>query len=172
MILDIVLSTVLIICFFTDLTQQKIYNIVIFPSLAAAIILNVWYGGIGGLAMSLLGFITGLGILILPYYIGGIGAGDVKLLSIIGAFKGSIFVINAAIYMAVTGGIIALIIILYRKQTINFFKTIFTWLFYFFIGIKYKLNFSTSTFSNKYPYGTAIVMGALICLLFKEAWII
>lgn len=172
MLLDIIFVLVLSICFITDLRQQKIYNKVIFPSLVIAVILNIWFSGFAGLKLSLLGFITGLCILLVPYFLGGMGAGDVKLLALIGAVKGSVFVLNTAVYMALLGGAIAVIIIIFQKQTINFIKILFLWLYSFFCGIKYKLEFPTSYFSKKYPYGTAIVGGAMICLLFKGAWII
>jgi prepilin peptidase CpaA len=172
MLIDMVLVLVLVICFITDFKHQKIYNVVVFPSIGIAFMLNILLSGFSGLLVSLLGLITGLVILMIPYVLGAMGAGDVKLLSLIGAFKGSIFVLNTSVYMALTGGIIALIIIMFRKQTISFFKTFFLWLFYFFSGVKYKIEFPASSFSKKYPYGTAIVLGALICLLFEGAWII
>jgi prepilin peptidase CpaA len=172
MLLDGILILALITCFITDIKQQKIYNKIIFPSLAAAVILNVWFDGLAGLKLTLLGFITGLCILLIPYFLGGMGAGDVKLLSLIGAAKGSIFVLNTAIYMALIGGVVAILVIIFQKQTINFIKTLFSWLVSFVCGIKYKLQFPKSYFSKKYPYGTAIVGGAVICLLFKRAWII
>ena len=172
MLLDAVLILVLIICFITDFMKQRIYNVVIFPSLLAVIVINTLFYGLSGIKMSLLGLLTGFAILLIPYFLGGMGAGDVKLLAFIGAAKGSIFVLNTAVYMAITGGIIALIIIVFRKQTISFFKSLFLWLFSFFSGVKYKLEFPTSSSKKLYPYGTAIVLGALICLFFKEAWII
>lgn len=172
MLLDGILILVLITCFITDIKKQKIYNKVIFPSLAAAVILNIWFSGFVGVKLSLLGFATGLCILLIPYILGGMGAGDVKLLSFIGAVKGSIFVLNTAIYMALIGGVIAILVIIFQKQTISSIKTLFTWLISFICGVKYKLQFPNSHFSKKYPYGTAIVGGAVICLLFKGVWII
>ena len=172
MLLDGILILVLITCFITDITRQKIYNKVIFPSFIAAVLLNTWFSGFAGFKLSLLGFATGLCILLIPYFLGGMGAGDVKLLSLIGAVKGSIFVLNTAIYMALIGGAIAILVIIFQKQTISFIKSLFSWLASFICGIKYKLQFPKSYFSKKYPYGTAIVGGAVICLLFKRAWII
>lgn len=172
MILDIIFILVLIICFITDLKQQKIYNKIIFPSLALAVILNICNNGFTGLKASLVGFIIGLFILLIPYLLGGMGAGDVKLLSLIGAFKGSFFVLNTTIYMALIGGIVALLIIIFQKQTINLIKSLFLWLYSLLSGVKYKFQFPTSYFSKKYPYGTAIITGALICIFFKGAWII
>ncbi len=172
MLLNILLISVLVICFITDLRVQKIYNKVIFPSLAVAVASNALFYGYNGLKLSLLGFITGLCILFIPYILGGIGAGDVKLLALIGAIKGSIFVMNTAIYMGLIGGTIAIIIIMIHKETISFIKAIFVWIASFFHGTIYKLEFSTTVLLKKYPYGIAITAGAAICLIFKEAWII
>lgn len=170
--IDVTLIGVLIICFITDVREQKIYNKVIFPSLAAAVVMQTLYYGLQGLKVSIIGFAVGLCILMVPYLLGGMGAGDVKLLSLIGALKGGIFVLNTAIYMALIGGIIAFAIIIFHKQTICFFKKLGSWLISLCYGIKTKLEFPTSPFIKKYPYGIAISAGALICLLFKGAWII
>ncbi len=172
MVLNIILIVILLICFITDITVQKIYNKVIFPSLAAAIIIHITSYGYNGLKLSLLGFVTGLCILLVPYLLGGIGAGDVKLLALIGAIKGSIFVMNTAIYMALIGGAIAIMIIMAHKETINFIKGVFLWMYSFFHGTRYKIEFSTTVLLKKYPYGVAITAGAAICLIFKGAWLI
>ena len=172
MLLNILLILILLICFITDIKVQKIYNKVIFPSLAAAIIFHISFYGYNGLKLSLAGFVTGLCILLIPYFLGGIGAGDVKLLALIGAIKGSIFVMNTAIYMALIGGAIAIIIIMMHKETISFIKALFLWVASFFHGTRYKLEFSTTVLLKKYPYGIAITGGAAICLIFKGAWII
>lgn len=172
LILNIILILVLIICFITDLKEQKIYNKVIYPTLILGIIIQIILNGLSGLQISLLGFVVGLGILLIPYFLGGIGAGDVKLLAFIGAMKGSIFVLNTALYMALIGGAIALIIIISHKEFINFLKKLGTWIFALFNGVRYKLEFPTTALIKKYPYGVAIVGGAFICLLFEGAWII
>ena len=172
MLLNIILVLVLAICFVTDLKEQKIYNKVIFPSLAIAVVLQGVYSGYDGLRVSLLGFTVGLGILLVPYLFGGFGAGDVKLLALIGAIKGSVFVLNTALYMAVIGGIISLVIIICHKQTLDFFKQLGLWVFYSIYGIRTKLETPSAPFLKKYPYGVAIAGGALICLFFKGAWVI
>jgi prepilin peptidase CpaA len=172
MLLNMLLILVLVTCFITDIKVQRIYNKVIFPSLVVAVASHTLFYGYNGLKLSLLGFVTGLCILLIPYFLGGIGAGDVKLLALIGAIKGSIFVMNTAIYMGLIGGTIAIIIIMLHKETISFIKAIFLWVASFFHGTRYKLEFSTTVLLKKYPYGIAITGGAAICLIFKEAWII
>lgn len=172
MLLNIILVIVLIICFITDLKQQRIYNKVIFPTLIAVLVLHLTASGFGGLRLSILGFAAGLAVLIIPYLLGGIGAGDVKLLALIGAIKGSSFVLNTALYMAVIGGIIALFIIVANGALTKVLKQIWIWIYSLVCGIKYRLEFPTTGYMKKYPYGVAIVGGAVICLIFKEAWII
>ena len=172
MIFDIILVLVLIICLITDIKEQMIYNKVIFPTLITVMPLHLIFNGVSGLKFSVLGLLVGFSLLLIPYFLGGIGAGDVKLLALIGAIKGSFFVLNTALYMAVIGGIIALIIILVHKETVKCFKGMIIWIASFFQGVKYKLELPTSALIKKYPYGVSIVGGAAICLIFKGAWIV
>jgi prepilin peptidase CpaA len=172
MLFNILLIIVLIICFYTDLKVQKIYNKIIFPALAAAIVFHTSVKGFNGLKLSIAGFLIGFCILVIPYLLGGIGAGDVKLLALIGAIKGSMFVLNTAIYMALLGGVIAVVIIMLNKETLSFVKGMFLWIGSLFYGTKYKPEFSTTVMLKKYPYGIAITAGAAICLIFRGAWII
>lgn len=104
--------------------------------------------------------------------LGGIGAGDVKLLALIGAIKGSAFAVNTALYMFIIGGLIALIIIIFHKETINFFKSLFCFIAALFRGYFYKLEFPTTPLLQKFPYSTAIAGGAIISLILKGAVIL
>lgn len=172
MLLDKLFILVLVICFMSDITVQKIYNIVIFPALAAAMILHFFYFGLHGLEAALLGFGVGFVILLIPYCLGGIGAGDVKLLALIGAIKGWIFVLNTALYMSIIGGIIALGIILCHKPFVTLLKEIGIKLYSQLYGIRVKFDGVQLSLSKKYPYGVAIVGGAFICLYVKGASIL
>lgn len=172
MVFNILLITTLIICCITDLRVRKIYNKVIFPILFSVFILHLILNGIPGLEISLLGFLSGLAILIIPFVLRGIGAGDVKLLALIGAMKGSTFALNTALYTFVIGGIIALIIILFHRETINFFKSIFYFLAGLVIGQVCNLELPTTPLIKKFPYSSAIAGGAIISLLIKGAAIL
>ena len=78
---NLLLIILLGLCVFTDLRDRKIYNAVLMPFLCTAFILNTVISGLPGLEQSILGAALGLGILLIPYLLGGMGAGDVKLLS-------------------------------------------------------------------------------------------
>lgn len=172
MLIDVIFLIVLVVCFITDCREQKIYNKIVLPSILIVLILNSWYYGFYGFELSSLGFLTGIGILIIPYLFGGMGAGDVKLLAFIGAAKGVTFVINSAIFMAVIGGIVALAILIFNKQAVGFFKSVLSLIVSFFYKVRRDIDFSNSGGKNKFPYGIAIVAGALICQFFKGAWIL
>lgn len=171
MIFNFFLISVLIICCITDIRTRKIYNNVIFPALISAFLLNLMINGLTGLKASFLGFIAGIAILFIPFVLGGFGAGDVKLLAVIGAIKGCSFAALTALYMFIIGGAIALIIIVFHKETISFFKSLILWLAGLFKGCYYKPKFPTTPLIKKFPYSTAIAGGALLSLILKGALI-
>lgn len=161
----------LLICLVTDLKSRKIYNIVIFPSLLLTFFLHFLSGGFSGLGFSFLGFIVGFAILLIPYFLGGMGAGDVKLLALIGAIKGMQFVIVTSIYMALLGGLIGLLVLLFRKGAIQRIKSIIYSLSCFRSGVRLPLFFDKEGLKTTYPYGVAIAGGAVISLFYK-GWVI
>jgi prepilin peptidase CpaA len=67
-----------------------------------------------------LGSVTGLGVGFLIYFvlhkIAGMGAGDVKLMAVVGAFKGLPFVIFASFYILCIGSILGLLILARREK--------------------------------------------------------
>ncbi|WP_274363982.1 A24 family peptidase [Paenibacillus thermotolerans] len=162
---DIVLIAVLIICVGTDLHRRKIYNAVTFPALALALTLHFWFGGWSGLGASLAGFAAGIGLLLIPYFMGGMGAGDVKLLSVIGALKGSWFVVTAAVYMGLIGAAMAVVTLLLRKDSRAFFKQVVYFLYAFRCGTRMSFPKNTGALTAVMPYGVAIGGGALTAIL-------
>lgn len=163
--INLFLVTILIICVVTDIRKRKIYNKVIFPSLIIAAVINVFMDGFNGITTTLVGFSLGIAILFIPFYLGGMGAGDVKLLAFIGALKGTSFVFITAIYMALVGGIIALAILLFRK---GWAKNAIYYLVGRKFGLSIPLSFDKQALTTTYPYGVAISLGAVFALVFQE----
>lgn len=79
---------VLVVATFTDLRSRRIPNWLVLPFLAAGFVVSPWLQGWHGVSQSLLG--AGLGLLIYGFlfWMGGMGAGDVKLCTAIGAWIG------------------------------------------------------------------------------------
>lgn len=111
-IADYLLIIMTAICIFTDLKKQRIYNIILFPFVAMAFLLSLYNGGISQLLTSIKGMLLGMALLIIPFAMGGMGGGDVKLLGAIGALKGTIFVLSVFLTGAMAGGLISLVILL------------------------------------------------------------
>jgi len=163
-VFNIYLITILTICVITDLKNRKIYNKVIFPGLLIAFASHMLLGGFQDLLSSLIGFVVGFVVLFIPYLMGGIGAGDVKLLALIGALMGSSFVLYTSIYMALAGGFIALVLLVKEKKFWAFLKSLPYILCGSRFGVKISVTEEGSLLSSTIPYGVAIAVGAILAL--------
>jgi len=163
---NIALSIFLIISVITDLHRRKILNIVTFPAILAGFLFHVVTSGLDGFFYSGLGFLVGLGLLIIPFIMVGIGAGDVKLLAAIGAWKGVVFVFYATLYGAVIGGFIALFILIKRKKLGYTLKYTF-FSFRFLKNRKALKELDEADGSISIPYAVPIAVGAFIAFLME-----
>jgi len=119
---DLVLLILIVTCLITDLKERKIYNKVVFPAVVAGIVLNTAHLGLPGLRTSIAGLITGILIFSVPFALGGLGAGDVKLLGSVGALKGPLFAVYTALAAALIGGVLALLVLLWQRKLLSTLK--------------------------------------------------
>ena len=101
---------------FCDLKERKIPNRITFTGILIGIIFNIVTGGWSGLLQGIVGLLAGLSIFFLPFAMGGMGAGDVKLMGAIGALMGWRFSVMTAMYSAMVGGIMVLMYLLYTGK--------------------------------------------------------
>ncbi|WP_165068997.1 A24 family peptidase [Paludisphaera rhizosphaerae] len=101
-------TTVALIAAGTDLWKFKVYNALTLPALAAGLAASAWAGGWEGLAASGLGALTGFGLLAAFFILGGVGAGDVKLLTALGAWLGPALTLRVFFASAIAAGLYAL----------------------------------------------------------------
>lgn len=109
-------SLTLVVAAVIDGTKLKVPNWLTFPMVLGAWITSAVFFGWAGLGWSLLGTAVGLGLLLPAYAIGGMGAGDVKLLAGVGAWVGVTTTFWAFVVSAVVGGLIAIGMVLYRRK--------------------------------------------------------
>ncbi len=168
MILDIVLVIILLISLVTDIKKRKILNIVTLPSILFAFLYFLITQGFEGFLFSGKGFLVGLGLQIIPYLLGGMGAGDVKLMAAIGALMGTSFVFYSFIYTALIGGAIAVLLIIKSRGFMNSIKAFY---FNFTNIVLFRSNLGSMIIpkdkksSISFPYGVAIVLGTLCTLV-------
>ncbi len=111
----VVLLVAVMIAAVTDVWKFKVYNLLTLPLLAVALVYHGVAGGGLGLGASLLGTLFGFGLLIVPYAMGGVGAGDVKLMAAIGAWLGMPLTFYVFIASGLAGGVYAIVLLALRN---------------------------------------------------------
>jgi prepilin peptidase CpaA len=118
---------VTLVCSYTDWRKGLVYNALTYPAAAAGILLSFLYAppdpflSAAGLVASLFGF----GLL---WFIGGMGAGDVKLLAAVGALKGLPFILNASVYLLFVASMAGIVVLAARgklPRTIKWIALVF-----------------------------------------------
>ena len=146
--------------------NRRIPNWLTLPAVVGGIVLQSAILGLSGTIESLLGALSGFLLLFFFYAAGGMGAGDVKLLAAAGSFLGPKLVFYAFIWMCLSGGFLAVIVISYKRafaQTIRNLKLLS-------VGWMTGSRESVSTFSlknpalNKIPYGIPIAVGTVLAV--------
>lgn len=117
----IVLNSVMVISAVTDLRYQKIPNMVTLPAALAALAYHTMVNGLDGFLFSGAGLAVGISLLIFPYLMGGMGAGDVKLMGVVGSFIGPKQVFYAFLIIAIIGGIYALLLMVFQRPSFKGF---------------------------------------------------
>jgi len=115
----------LVVAAVIDGLKLKVPNWITFPMIISGWIYSAAfspYAGWEGLAYSLVGTVVGLALLLPLYAIGGMGAGDVKLLAGVGAWVWGTVTLYSFAVSAVVGGAIAIAMVLtkntwYKHQT-------------------------------------------------------
>lgn len=170
----LVLVGLLLVAVYCDIRSFRIPNKLILVGLITGSLLNIILPHeAGGLSFqaALVGFGVGL-ILFLPLYlIRAMGAGDIKLMGMIGIFVGPLPMLFIALYTAVAGGILAVIVLLCNGKLnglIEFFKILL---------LKFQLSTIAGNpvtisieqafpkFNSKLPYGVAIAAGTFFYLV-------
>ena len=93
-----------------DLTRRRISNWIPVSAFASGMVLQTIESGWRGSLASLLGTAAGAGIFLIFYLLGGMGGGDVKLMAGFGAVLGVPRLIEASLWTAGCGGIMAVLV--------------------------------------------------------------
>jgi prepilin peptidase CpaA len=170
--LDLALIAVLALASFFDLRQRRIPNRLLAAGLIAATVLHLAFGSPATLLTTCLaGF--GLGMLMfLPLYLlGGMAAGDVKLMATVGAFLGPALVFQASLATYICGGLLALAIVLLRRQAGTAFSNagaLLHPLLLRFYGVRMAADAAPVPSVGGMPYALAITLGTLVILWLRH----
>ena len=153
-----------------DIKYRKIPNWFTFPAMLTGVVLNLIFN-LEGWYLSLLGLVVGFLILLIPFILGGIGAGDVKLLMALGAFLGVGKIISVGLCCGIAGGVLSLLAIVLQDG---------------FFNIQHRLVLLVNSIWDKdirqivfrpdrtsklvIPYGPAILIGLIAGLVWGPLW--
>ncbi len=167
--INIFLLVILAIAVIHDIRFKKIPNLLTYPCMFTAIIYHTYMNGLAGFLFSLEGIGLGMAVLMIFYLMGGMGAGDVKLMGAVGGILGPKGVFIAFLFTAIVGGIYSLILLAFHGDLIEKLKR-YGMILKGFILTKNIINVSSSKKKTKLRlcYGVAIAIGTMISLFFRD----
>lgn len=160
------LSVILIIAAIGDLRFRKIPNWLTFSTIIVGIIYHTYTKGCQGFLFSLMGVFLGLAFLMVFYFMGGTGAGDVKLMGAVGGLLGPMGVFTAFLFTALLGGIYSIVVLILHGGFKDIVKR-YGMMFSTFIFTK-KMTYIPPDNKEKMPilcYGVVIALGTLISIM-------
>jgi len=123
----------------------------------------------GGIAWALTGMAVGLVVLLPLYALRVMGAGDVKLMAMIGAFVGVPDIFQAILFTFIVGGIAAIGSALYhkafRRMTTNVLDVVQYMAFAAMAGGRPTPGLAGGASAGKLPYGVSIAAGTIAWLV-------
>jgi prepilin peptidase CpaA len=174
-----VLAALLVIAVMVDLRSRRIPNRIVLAGIGLAISLHTlalataapslagreWWAPLAGLA-------TGLAVLMPLHLLHAMGAGDVKLMAMVGTFIGASATLSAALYTLLAGGLLSLAYMVGRgvaSQALANVRFMLTdWAQRAGTGQGARIA-PLQTTAARLPYGVAIAMGTAASLIWPLA---
>ncbi|MFZ3219414.1 MAG: prepilin peptidase [Rhodoferax sp.] len=123
------LALVMLMAIDMDQRERRIPNVLVVLTLVAGVVLHALgpaneraglfsaFPGALGAGQALLGVLTGLLVFLPFYFVGAMGAGDVKFMAALGAFTGPWDAVGLALTVLVAGGVLALLRMLMKRNS-------------------------------------------------------
>lgn len=92
----------------TDVGSRRIPNVLTLGGAAAALVFHAVTAEGAGIGTAAMGWLVGTAVFLPFFLLGGMGAGDVKLMAALGAWLGPAEAFAIAIYASLAGGVLAL----------------------------------------------------------------
>jgi len=101
------LMTLLGVAAWFDIKSRRIPNSLVLTGLISSLGMQLFFGSGGGVSAWGLGILTGFGLFLPLYMVRAMGAGDVKLMAMVGGFFGPVGAAGVVLTTLVAGGILA-----------------------------------------------------------------
>jgi prepilin peptidase CpaA len=144
----------------SDLRRHRIPNWLVLLGIALALVGQVYVSGLVGLGNGALGMLVGFAVFLPLYVLGGMAAGDVKLMAMVGAFLTPQGALWAALFSLIAGGLCGFLIVLVRGQLSMTFSRYWLMLW----ARAYLAPAADEVAGKPFPYSVAILLGTLASL--------
>jgi prepilin peptidase CpaA len=148
---------------FTDVRSGRIPNRLTYGALLAGLVVRTYLGGWGGLIEGLLAALICGGIFLLLFIVGGMGAGDVKLMAAIGCWAGIHQGLITLLATAIAGGVLAVgYMVFYRRSSETLHNMGSLLRFHLTSGLRSHPEINVkSAGAIKIPYAVAMAIGTV-----------
>ncbi len=167
------LTIIVILVAIFDLRERRIPNLIVFPAALLGILINSGKASFEGFLFSMKGLAVGFCLLLIPYLVKGMKAGDVKFMMAIGAFVGGAGIVRILLITLLCYPVLAFVAVAreckFRITWLRFRRIFFNFLGFFASSLKlYAIRLESlddeSVASATTPFGVAIAAGTLIAL--------
>jgi prepilin peptidase CpaA len=149
-----------------DVATRRIPNALTFGAAVAALVVQGYLGGWSGAGIAVAGWAVGIALFFPIFALGGMGAGDVKLLGALGAWLGPVAAMWVALYAGIAGGLMGLIVAACSGYLAEAFTNIWGLLIYWRIaGLKPSPELTLSAHRGpRLAYAVPIFAGLMVTL--------
>lgn len=102
------LAGFLLAAVFTDVAVRKIPNRLVLAGMTVGLLVQAFWPGSDGILSALKGLLFGFGLFLPLYLLRVMGAGDVKLMAMVGCFTGSPAIFGVVLCTLLAGGVLSL----------------------------------------------------------------
>lgn len=159
----ILLLGLLAIAVASDLRRHRIPNVLILAGLFLAFSLQAYSHGLAGMGEAAIGLLIGFVIFLPLYAMGGMAAGDVKLMAMAGSFLTPNHAIWMVFFSLMAGSVCGLVIILMRGQLVLTLSR-----YWLMLATRSHIAPAADEVAAKpFPYSLAIFLGVLAALVWR-----
>jgi len=141
----------------SDLRRHRIPNFLVLLGLVLGLASQAYSAGLSGAGDGVLGLLTGFAIFLPLYILGGMAAGDVKLMAMVGSFMTPYDAMWSAFFSLLAGSLCGFAIVLFRGQ---FLQTLSR----YGLMLRARAYFAPAAdevAGKPFPYSIAILLGTL-----------
>ena len=171
---SVALAAWLLVATWTDMRTRRVPNLLVASGMLCGLAVQalapagsgLFGGGWGGLGIvsAALGLLTGLALFMPLYIFRAVGAGDVKLLAMVGVWLGPQFTLAAALLTLLAGGLLAIIVMLASRSSLQVLSNVRMLLTTVMIGAhsgRFAPLDAPALVGVRLPYALAITVGSL-----------